>query len=63
MRPAGKVGAVQCGDLLVEVRPEGKVGLDRMLFLLGYAAGPGFRAETWPGSRRRTCSRPSSSPS
>lgn len=49
LRPAGRVGAVQCGDLLVEVRPKAKVGLDRMLFLLGYAADPGFRAEDVAG--------------
>lgn len=42
--PAGTVGAVQVGNLLVEVKPKQKVGLSRLLFLLGYAANPGFRA-------------------
>lgn len=41
--PAGRVGAVQVDDLLVEVRPKAKVGLDRLLFLLGFAQNPGFR--------------------
>ncbi|MDR6437049.1 5-methylcytosine-specific restriction enzyme subunit McrC [Paenarthrobacter nicotinovorans] len=41
--PSGKVGAVQIDDLLVRVNPKEKVGLSRLLFLLGYAADPGFR--------------------
>ncbi|GIJ43396.1 McrBC 5-methylcytosine restriction system component [Virgisporangium aliadipatigenens] len=41
--PAGRVGAVRIGGLDVEVRP--KVGIARLLFLLGYAADPGFRPE------------------
>ncbi|GAA5189791.1 McrBC 5-methylcytosine restriction system component [Arthrobacter gyeryongensis] len=47
--PAGTVGAVQVGDLLVEVTPKQKVGLSRLLFLLGYAANPGFRPEDVAG--------------
>ncbi len=47
--PAGTVGAVQLDDLLVEVRPKHKVGLSRLLFLLGYAANPGFRPEDVAG--------------
>ena len=43
--PAGRVGAVQTGELLVQVRPKAKVGLDRLLFLLGYAQNPGFRPD------------------
>jgi 5-methylcytosine-specific restriction enzyme subunit McrC len=43
--PAGRVGAVQAGELLVEVRPKAKVRLDRLLFLLGYAQNPGFRPD------------------
>jgi 5-methylcytosine-specific restriction enzyme subunit McrC len=47
--PAGTVGAVQVGNLLVEVKPKQKVGLSRLLFLLGYAANPGFRPEDVAG--------------
>jgi 5-methylcytosine-specific restriction enzyme subunit McrC len=43
--PAGRVGAVQIGDLLVRVKPKEKVGLSRLLFLLGYAISPGFRPD------------------
>lgn len=55
--PSGKVGALRVGDLQVQVSPKEKVGLTRLLFLLGYAADPGFRpedvagvedAELWP---------------
>lgn len=41
--PRGYVGAVRIDDLQVQVRPKEKVGLDRLLFLLGYAHDPGFR--------------------
>lgn len=41
--PAGRVGAVRVGDLDVQVQP--KTGIARLLFLLGYAADPGFRPE------------------
>ncbi|MHA7142857.1 McrC family protein [Arthrobacter sp. Sr33] len=47
--PAGRVGAVQVGDLLVEVKPKQKVGLSRLLFLLGYASTPGFRSDDVQG--------------
>lgn len=47
--PAGTVGAVQVGNLQVEVTPKQKVGLSRLLFLLGYAANPGFRPEDVAG--------------
>jgi 5-methylcytosine-specific restriction enzyme subunit McrC len=47
--PAGNVGAVQVGQLLVEVKPKQKVGLSRLLFLLGYAANPGFRPDDVAG--------------
>ncbi|WP_284762660.1 restriction endonuclease [Arthrobacter sp. efr-133-R2A-63] len=47
--PAGTVGAVQVGNLLVEVTPKQKVGLSRLLFLLGYAENPGFRPEDVAG--------------
>ncbi len=41
--PCGTVGAVAIGDLQVQVQPKEKVGLSRLLFLLGYARDPGFR--------------------
>lgn len=47
--PAGNVGAVQVGHLLVEVKPKQKVGLNRLLFLLGYAANSGFRPDDVAG--------------
>ncbi len=47
MVPAGRVGAVQIGDLEVRVRP--KTSIASLLFLLGYAADPGFRAEDVSG--------------
>jgi 5-methylcytosine-specific restriction enzyme subunit McrC len=40
-----RVGAVRVDDLQVQVTPKDKVGLDRLLFLLGYARNPGFRPE------------------
>ena len=47
--PSGKVGALRVGDLQVQVTPKEKVGLTRLLFLLGYAADPGFRSEDVAG--------------
>ena len=47
--PSGYVGAVRAGDLQVQVTPKEKVGLDRVLFLLGYARDPGFRPEDVTG--------------
>lgn len=49
LQPAGRVGAVQVGDLLVRVRPKEKVGLSRLLFLLGYALNPEFRPDDVAG--------------
>ena len=43
--PRGRVGAVRVGDLQVEVRPKEPVGLSQLLFYLGYARDPGFRAD------------------
>ncbi len=43
-----RVGAVRIDDLQVQVTPKDKVGLDRLLFLLGYAKDPGFLpTEVW----------------
>jgi 5-methylcytosine-specific restriction enzyme subunit McrC len=44
--PTGRVGSVRIGDVQVEVRPKEKVGLTRLLFLLGYARDPGWRPES-----------------
>jgi 5-methylcytosine-specific restriction enzyme subunit McrC len=41
LQTCGSVGAVRVGDLEVTVTP--KVGITRLLFLLGYATNPGFR--------------------
>lgn len=43
--PRGMVGAAQVGHVLVQVTPKDKVGLSRLLFLLGYASDPGFQPE------------------
>lgn len=40
--PRKRVGAVRVDDLQVQVTPKDRVGLTRLLFLLGYAADPGF---------------------
>lgn len=40
--PRKRVGAVRVNDLQVQVTPKDQVGLTRLLFLLGYAADPGF---------------------
>lgn len=45
--PRGRVGAVHVDGLEVVVTP--KVGIGRLLFLLGYARDPGFRPETVEG--------------
>jgi len=45
--PTDRVGVVRYGDLEVQVRP--KVGVARLLFLLGYARDPGFRPEDVDG--------------
>jgi 5-methylcytosine-specific restriction enzyme subunit McrC len=46
LQPSGRVGAVRVGDLQVEVWPKDKVKLAHLIFMLGYAADPGFRSET-----------------
>lgn len=45
MVPCGKVGAVSVPGLQVQVNPKEKVGLSKLIFLLGYARDPGFRPE------------------
>ena len=60
--PRGRVGAVRIDDLDIVVTP--KVGIARLLFLLGYAADPGFRPEDvdgvpdddlWPAMAETLC--------
>ena len=43
--PRGRVGAVRVDDVQVQVTPKERVGLSRLLFLLGYASDPGWRDE------------------
>ena len=43
--PCGKVGAVSVPGLQMQVNPKEKVGLAKLIFLLGYARDPGFRPE------------------
>jgi 5-methylcytosine-specific restriction enzyme subunit McrC len=43
--PCGKVGAVSVPGLQVQVNPKEKVGLSKLIFLLGYARDPGFRPD------------------
>lgn len=40
--PRNRVGAIRVGDVQVQVTPKEKIGLSRLIFLLGYAANPGF---------------------
>lgn len=47
--PCGKVGAVLAPGLQVQVTPKEKVGLSKLIFLLGYARDPGFRPEDVAG--------------
>jgi len=48
--PVDRVGAVRIGELEIVVEP--KVGPEGLLFLLGYAADPGFRPEDVEGGER-----------
>lgn len=45
--PTDRVGVVRYGDLEIQVQP--KIGIARLLFLLGYARDPGFRPEDVDG--------------
>ncbi|WP_335991003.1 McrC family protein [Glycomyces sp. MUSA5-2] len=48
LQTAGKVGSVRIGGLDVHVKP--KMGIARLLFLLGYAKNPNFLPEDTPGT-------------
>lgn len=43
--PRGRVGAVRTAELQIQVTPKARVGLARMLFVLGYAVDPKWRAD------------------
>lgn len=43
--PNGRVGAVRFQDVQIEVRPKEKLGIEHLMFLLGYAKDPGFRPD------------------
>ncbi len=42
LEPVGTVGSVRTGSVQVDVRPRGRLGLQKLLFLLSYSAEPGF---------------------
>ena len=42
LTPRGLVGSTRVDDIQVDVRPKQRVGLGRVLFVLGYARDPGF---------------------
>ena len=46
IEPVGKVGSVRTPTVQLEVRPKERLGLDRLLFLLGYAGDQGFRDDS-----------------
>ena len=46
IEPVGKVGSVRTPTVQLEVRPKERLGLDRLLFLLGYAGDQGFREDS-----------------
>ena len=46
IEPVGKVGSVRTPTVQLEVRPKERLGLDRLLFLLGYAGDQGFRGDS-----------------
>ncbi|WP_263855246.1 McrC family protein [Arthrobacter sp. M4] len=43
IEPVGKVGSVRTSTVQLDVRPKGRLGLSRLLFLLSYAGEQGFR--------------------
>ena len=46
IEPVGKVGSVRTATLQLDVQPKDRLGLSRLLFLLGYAGNQGFRADS-----------------
>lgn len=43
IEPSGKVGSVRTPSVQLDVKPKGRLGLSRLLFLLSYAGDQGFR--------------------
>jgi 5-methylcytosine-specific restriction enzyme subunit McrC len=46
IEPVGKVGSVRTSTVQLDVRPKDRLGLSRLLFLLGYAGEQGFRHDS-----------------
>jgi 5-methylcytosine-specific restriction enzyme subunit McrC len=46
IEPVGTVGSVRTSTVQLDVRPKDRLGLNRLLFLLGYAGDQGFRPDT-----------------
>ena len=46
IEPVGKIGSVRTPTVQLEVRPKDRLGLGRLLFLLGYAVDQGFREDS-----------------
>ncbi|WP_426998422.1 McrC family protein [Pseudarthrobacter sp. N5] len=46
IEPVGMVGSVRTPTVQLDVRPKDRLGLSRLLFLLGYAGKQGFREDT-----------------
>ncbi|MGK3954680.1 McrC family protein [Arthrobacter sp. R4] len=46
IEPVGKVGSVRTSTVQLDVRPKGRLGLSRLLFLLSYAGNQGFRNDS-----------------
>jgi 5-methylcytosine-specific restriction enzyme subunit McrC len=46
IEPVGKVGSVRTPAVQLEVRPKERLGLGRLLFMLGYAGDQGFREDS-----------------
>ncbi|WP_254362979.1 McrC family protein [Pseudarthrobacter phenanthrenivorans] len=53
IEPAGKVGSVRTSTVQLDVRPKDRLGLSRLLFLLGYAGEQGFRPDSVAASEDR----------
>lgn len=50
LSPSGRIGAIRTRDLQIEVWPKERVQIAHLMFMLGYAADPGFRPEGIDGA-------------